>query len=722
MPAVVPIVATVASAAVTVAGPAALGIISATAVTLATVAISVAATVAQVVVAKQQKQQVPRISTGLSAQITGSVAGTSNQGVGSAGRTASRVVAPTESNVAAQQTLRTSDGNRRRVVGIAVVAGGSFPVWDAIAEDNSFHQLVALAHGRSAGFLRHYLDGRRVTLDASNRVNNYTPWNGLVTINTRLGGTNSALSGLVSAYGPWTNAHRCHDTVMAWVRQFPVPPDDERVSEANRVLEYSAMIRGGDDIYDPRTGETAWTANAALIFRWWLTHEDGGRLPVEQVDEDSFRIAADICDELIDLPDGSQELRYRCHGTFFLTEEPIGVGGAMLANMDGYVTIDAQGRYGLRIGNEATSDLRTFTENMVHRESFRTGTVVQDHYNSVQAFFNSAKHDYQRISAPQFRDPASISRYGLRVFQMDLRFCPSEFQAQRLAKIKLLQLNATHVGEVTVDLGGMNAPPGSTIVLGDANAWTNTPLRVEARKINAETNTIDLQVRSINPEESVSSPAEVTEVAAVELPEIGAATPTPEGVTLNPVVIVSGGANTAQAIIRWNIPASSGLTAEGEIAVTPPSGGTPSYFGTTRVPATEGFVQIGGISEGQAYTGRLKFIGASGVKGASVETSSVVLNLATALLPPPAVVVAPSTIALGNSTTISLIASASSLTDRAKYYSNDALIADQDILPGDADSYVYTPGAAGTYEIECAIEDTGATDGVRSTPITLTVT
>lgn len=61
----------------------------------------------------------------------------------------------------------------------------------------------------------------------------------------------------------------------------------------------SAKVKG-KKVYDPRDGLTKYTTNAALIQRDYLLmpKEDGGvGAEADEIDEDSFIEAANICDE-----------------------------------------------------------------------------------------------------------------------------------------------------------------------------------------------------------------------------------------------------------------------------------------------------------------------------------------------------------------------------------------------------------------------------------------
>lgn len=61
----------------------------------------------------------------------------------------------------------------------------------------------------------------------------------------------------------------------------------------------AAVIRGANEIFDPRTSTTGWTNNAALCLRHYLVSQYGLRATSAQIDDTSFIAAANICDEIV---------------------------------------------------------------------------------------------------------------------------------------------------------------------------------------------------------------------------------------------------------------------------------------------------------------------------------------------------------------------------------------------------------------------------------------
>lgn len=61
----------------------------------------------------------------------------------------------------------------------------------------------------------------------------------------------------------------------------------------------SAIVWGANEIYDPRTGTTGFTNNAALCYAWWKTWARGMKVDYEDIDEDTLIDSANTADERV---------------------------------------------------------------------------------------------------------------------------------------------------------------------------------------------------------------------------------------------------------------------------------------------------------------------------------------------------------------------------------------------------------------------------------------
>ena len=110
-------------------------------------------------------------------------------------------------------------------------------------------------------------------------------------------------------------------------------------SAFNQQPQLTAELQGAL-VYDPRSGTLAYSNNAALVIMDYLHRKIGDNLdqPIgvgvnydtaantsTDIDLDNFGDAADICDETVDLQDGSASRRYTIDGVVSTGDQPIDV-------------------------------------------------------------------------------------------------------------------------------------------------------------------------------------------------------------------------------------------------------------------------------------------------------------------------------------------------------------------------------------------------------------
>jgi hypothetical protein len=112
--------------------------------------------------------------------------------------------------------------------------------------------------------------------------------------------------------------------------------------------EISFVMRGKNDIYDPRTKTRGYTNNAALCIADFLAHPLWGynlpyddQLPVvgESIATAELIAAANICDEQVDLALGGSENRYSCDGAWDVSVDRGEVLGNLLTSCGGRLVV-----------------------------------------------------------------------------------------------------------------------------------------------------------------------------------------------------------------------------------------------------------------------------------------------------------------------------------------------------------------------------------------------
>lgn len=108
----------------------------------------------------------------------------------------------------------------------------------------------------------------------------------------------------------------------------------------------TATLRGKDDIYDPRTGQSGWSDNLALCVMDYIQSRYGYRSPQSEINLESFIDGANDCDDLVASGVGITEKRYTCNGTISIIDDPVGpLENMLLAGSAGLQYVQGQFRY-----------------------------------------------------------------------------------------------------------------------------------------------------------------------------------------------------------------------------------------------------------------------------------------------------------------------------------------------------------------------------------------
>lgn len=525
-----------------------------------------------------------------------------------------------------QQAIREAAQVRAMNVGRVKIAADAHLIYDA-NDNNQFIRLMAMNWGPIDAYEALYLNNELVTLDGSNLVTGSQDgkWDGIVSIHTTLGSPDQlALPQAKVHYPIWTDDHRAQNVALAWVRQVPVRSTDKRARHIHGELAFTTVIRGAADIYDPRTGTTGYSDNNALVLLWYLRHPDGRNWPDERIDFERFKTAANICDELVPLRAGGTERRYRCAGQIRLDEDPNDVIRDLLENMDATPIFNERGQFGVLIGNEALAPELVFEAHHVLATQFRAGSRAIDRYNRVAPIYISPEHNFMEITPPAYEDAADVAANGATTNRLELRFCPSAGQAQRLAKRTFFKLNPLDVGAIRVGVLGLLAQPGATIRLGYDEAETTELLRVMRREIDKKNQEVTLHVRSI-PENYEDWDPAVDERLVDTLPLVGGSgslIAEPQNVQAFGVALAINQSTTGAGLrITWDDPGDDTISAEAEFAIA----GSDIWTASAPVPASQGRITFSGIDDGQTYDAQVRFIGGGGGKTEFVTVTNVTI-------------------------------------------------------------------------------------------------
>lgn len=543
-------------------------------------------------------------------------------GIGALGSVLQLALTPKPSAVtpSAASSAADSAGPRWVVHGECRTAG-SWLLHDSGVVSGNLCRVIVVANHAVAEFVEHRLDNEPVTLDENGWVQTPEKWKDLVQIITRDGTQTEVIPQVQADMSYWTDTHVGGGMALVFVRQRVVGAADlaRLYPGPGYLLPYSCVLRGFVDIYDPRTGETGWSENAALCLLGHLRRsldEGGEEVPDELIDFDSWAAGADICDERVPLKEGGDEARYIVSGIAHLDQEPREYRRQMLDAMDAEIYWNADGKLALRHSWEEAGAGETIDDNHIISALWVASPNGVERYNRVVATHNSAAHDFQPQSTPHF-EVGLAPQESRRTYRLDLPMCPSGTQAQRLAKRQLERLRSPYMATITTDMAGLVARPTGPVAFtrsssdpDDDPPWTGS-MRVTRQTIGQDLTTVELECVAV-PAGYGAWDADVDEQDIPPLPALDAT----DGILTPPIVgeieiiAVAISGRTTAAKIRVNFTALDDETVTTEMQTQ--INGATVWSEATTGGAVDGMLDSSLVEDGQTYSIRIRFVGAGG--------------------------------------------------------------------------------------------------------------
>jgi hypothetical protein len=257
---------------------------------------------------------------------------------------------------------------------------------------------------------------------------------GFVTCTKYLGTASQAAdSNLIAAFpGVWTSAHRLQGVAYLYLKL-----KYDATVFPNGIPNVKAVVRGRQ-VYDPRSGLTAWSNNWALCVRDYLTSTDFGLgVPSGEINDTTFIAAANSCDESVALISGSQ-VRYTCDGVIDLSNTPLDIMKKMLTAGAGTV-VYTQGKFSCFAGVYSAPVASLTESDLRDKMTVQPTLSMKDTYNAVRGTFIDPTQYWTAVDFPPVTNALYQSQdNGVQQFRdIELAFTTDEVRAQRIAKIYL---------------------------------------------------------------------------------------------------------------------------------------------------------------------------------------------------------------------------------------------------------------------------------------------
>lgn len=334
--------------------------------------------------------------------------------------------------------------------------GGSFVYMHATgANNNLLHLVMTLGEGEIESLVKLYLDNKLST-----------DYGNFVYYEFFSGSANQAYCATLNAADPnWVDPLR--NTAYLYIRltynqnKFPSLPN------------ITAVVKGRK-VYDPRTGNTAWSDNPALCLYDFFTNERYGvGIPASFWDEDSVKDVANWCDDK----------GYKFNGVIWEREPAIDVVQRMLASFRGTI-IWSEGTFRM-VALDYDSPVMSLTEDEIKADSFQVDVPgVGEFPNVLRVKFPDEDANYV-LSDFVLTDEDAISVDGeQRENQLDIIGVTDYEQAYKMA---VYQLERQRLNKLYSFIAGPKAlvlEPGDMItVTHSLPGWNNKQVRVQDVRI-----------------------------------------------------------------------------------------------------------------------------------------------------------------------------------------------------------------------------------------------
>jgi hypothetical protein len=267
----------------------------------------------------------------------------------------------------------------------------------------------------------------------------------------------------------------------------------------NGIPTITAKIRG-KKVYDPRDTSTAYSNNAALCIRDYLTSAYGLEDP--KIDETVFQAAANTCDEPVTLDAGGTEPRYTINGVVN-TEQTYGDVLQQMVTACAGTLFWGAGKWKLKAG-EYNAPTKVLTlDDLRSNINLQTRVNLRDQFNRVQGVFSDANQRYIAADYPPYPNQTDYPTSAFlaqdggveQTLDLDLPFTTSPATAQRLAKMTLFRGREQMVFSAEFGLSAFDVEVGEIVALTiDRYGWDEKEFEVVGWRFGSDDEAGDLRV------------------------------------------------------------------------------------------------------------------------------------------------------------------------------------------------------------------------------------
>ncbi len=349
-----------------------------------------------------------------------------------------------------------------------------------VAAENQFLQLVVTWAGHPCQEIEEiHFDDQVAWTSASGLASR---WVGVVEIINSLGAEASTVQpfpALVGrSAGKWTNEHRqsgrCKSYILlSWHQD----------KFANGIPNITAVIKGYNEIYDPRTATRGYSANPALCTASYLENASFGlgATLADEINQDQLTAAANDCDDAVALAAGGTESRYELHTSFILSEEPGDVLERFANSMAGRI-VHSSDTWQIFAGVYQAPTLELDESDLAGPIKLQNLVSMRDNANGVKGTYCEPSAQWQPTDFPAVASATYLAEDNDVRRWREIALEATEVsgsRAQRLAKIELLRTRQPITFSAPFKLSALRAIAGGTVAISNARyGWSSKAFEV----------------------------------------------------------------------------------------------------------------------------------------------------------------------------------------------------------------------------------------------------
>ena len=305
-----------------------------------------------------------------------------------------------------------------------------------VFKDDYLHMIIVLAGHEVEEIGDVYFNDEKVTLDSEGFTVG-DRWKSRARVKKHLGSPNQLADPDLVAETSMDSNFRGRGIAYLYVRL-----DWDGDVFGNGLPTITAMVKGRK-VYDPRSGNTVWTDNAALCIRDYIEQPFGlnSIQSPTSLSSSDWATAANVCDTLVTKKDNSTEKRYILNGVVSTANVPRSNLQNMLTSC-GATLFWGQGKWQFKVGYFPSGPYVSFNaDDLRSGISLVTKNSRKENFNAVSGTFLDKDQDYIEVEYPKVESSVFLERDNdqTNVLDMSFPYTTSSSGAQRLAKMAMFR-------------------------------------------------------------------------------------------------------------------------------------------------------------------------------------------------------------------------------------------------------------------------------------------